>query len=138
VWTPPPKRGLLPLRPISFGAILGAPFRLQRRAPRTTLAPALVVSLVTTALAGLLGWLLTIGPQAALDASYYQSYALASNVLGIVGAIAWWIPVALALPATVLLAGPVAVSAGRALVAERVSFRGMRWRLTGRLGRLVA
>src|SRR5690349_10124134 len=38
-WTPPPKRGLVPLRPIPFGTVLGTPFRLQRRAPRTTLAP---------------------------------------------------------------------------------------------------
>jgi hypothetical protein len=137
VWTPPPKRGLLPLRPIAFGAILGAPFRLQRRAPRTTLGPALVVSLATTALAALLQWLLVIGPQAALDASYYQDYAIASNVLGVAGAIAWWIPLGLAFAATALLAGPVAISAARSLLAERVSFRGVRWRLTGRLGHLV-
>lgn len=136
VWTPPPKRGLLPLRPIGFGAVLGAPFRLQRRAPRTTLAPALVVSLVTTAVAALLQWLLVIGPQAALDASYYQDYALAANLLGVAGAIGWWIPLALAFPATVLLAGPVVISASRSLLAERVSFRGVRWRLTGRAGRL--
>jgi hypothetical protein len=30
------------------------------------------------------------------------------------------------------------VSASRSLLAERVSFRGVRWRLTGRVGRLVA
>lgn len=137
-WTPPPKRGLLPLRPIPFGGVLGAPFRLQRRAPRTTLGPALVVSLVATALAALLRWGLVIGPQAALDASYYEDFAIASNVLTIVGAIGWWIPLALALPATALLAGPVAVSAARSLVAERVSFRGVLWRLSGRTGRLVA
>lgn len=137
VWTPPPKRGLLPLRPIGFGAILGAPFRLQRRAPRTTLGPALVVSLVTTALAALLQWLLVIGPRAVLDASYYQDYTLAANLLAVAGGIGWWIPLALAFPATALLAAPVVISAARSLVAERVSFRGVRWRLTGRQGRLV-
>lgn len=137
VWTPPPKRGLLPLRPLAFGAILGAPFRLQRRAPRTTLGPALVVSLATTALALLLQWLLVIGPQAALDASYYQDFAIASNVLGVTGAIAWWIPLGLAFAATALLAGPVVISASRSLLAERVSFRGVRWRLSGRLASLI-
>lgn len=138
VWTPPPKRGLLPLRPLAFGAVLSAPFRLQRRAPRLTLGPALVVSVVATALAALTGWLLTVGPQAALDASYYADYTLAANILGIVGALAGWVPLVLALAATVLLAGPVAVAASRSLLAERVSFRGMRWRLAGRTGRLVA
>lgn len=137
-WTPPPKRGLLPLRPIAFGAILGAPFRLQRRSPRTTLAPALVVSLVATVLADVLRWLLVVGPQAALDASYYQDYAIASNLLGVAGAVAWWVPLVLALPATALLAGPVVIAASRSLLAERVSFRGVRWRLTGRVGSLVA
>lgn len=137
-WTPPPKRGLLPLRPFGFGAILGAPFRLQRRSPRTTLGPALVVSLVTTALASFTGWVLVVGPQAALDDAYYQDYAIASNVLGVAGAISWWVPLALAFPATALLAGPVVVAASRSLLAERVSFRGARWRLTGRVGALVA
>lgn len=136
-WTPPPKRGLLPLRPIGFGAILGAPFRLQRRAPRTTLGPALVVSLAATALAALLRWLLVVGPEAALDAAYYQDYAIASNVLGVAGAVGWWIPLALAFPATALLAGPVVIAASRSLLAERVSFRGARWRLTGRVGALL-
>ena len=36
----------------------------------TPLGPALVISLVTTALAGLAAWALTVGPQAALDAAY--------------------------------------------------------------------
>lgn len=136
-WTPPPKRGLLPLRPIPFGAVISAPFRLQRRTPRTTLAPALVISLVTTSLALLIQWALTVAPQAALDAAYYQDFLLAQNLLNVVGAVAWWVPLALAFPATALLAGLVVVPAARALLAERVSFRGVRWRLTGRLGRLI-
>jgi len=136
-WTPPPKRGLVPLRPIPFGALLGAPFRLQRRTPRTTLAPALVVSLVTTSLALLVQWALTVGPQAALDASYYEDYLTAQNLLMVAGAIGSWVPLALAFPATALLAGLVVVPTARALVAERVSFRGVRWRLRGRLGALI-
>jgi hypothetical protein len=48
------------------------------------------------------------------------------------------VPLALAFPATALLAGLVVVPTARALLAERVSFRGVRWRLRGgRLGRLV-
>ena len=136
-WTPPPKRGLVPLRPIPFGEVLGAPFRLQRRTPRTTLAPALVISLVTTSLALLIQWALTVGPQAALDASYYQDFLRAQNLLGVVGVVGWFVPLALAFPATVLLAGLVVVPAARALLAERVSFRGVRWRLRGRLPALI-
>ena len=32
-WTPPPKPGLLPLRPMGFGTLLWAPFRTLRRNP---------------------------------------------------------------------------------------------------------
>lgn len=136
-WTPPPKRGLVPLRPIPFGVVLGAPFRLQRRAPRTTLGPALVISLVTTTAAALTAWALTVGPQAALDASYYQDFLLAQNLLTVLGSIAGFVPLVLAFAANALLAGAVVVAASRAVLAERVSFRGLRWRLTGRIGRLV-
>ncbi len=136
-WTPPPKRGLLPLRPIPLGAILGAPFRLQRRAPRTTLAPALVLSVVATALAAFLQWALTVGPEAALDAAYYDDFVTAQNLLGALQQVGGVVPVVLALAATALLAGSVVVAASRALLAERVSFAGMRWRLSGRVARLV-
>lgn len=136
-WTPPPRRGLVPLRPIPFGVILGAPFRLQRRTPRTTLAPALVLSLVATALAALVSWGLTAGPRAALDAAYYSDYVAAQNLLGVLGAAGGFAPLALALAANALLAGVVVIAASRAVLAERVSFRGVRWRLTGRMPRLI-
>ena len=137
-WTPPPKRGLVPLRPIPFGVILGAPFRLQRRAPRTTLAPALVISLVATTLATFLQWGIIAGPEAALDAAYYGDYLYASALLGVLNVTQFFVPLALAFPATALLTGAVVVATSRAVLAERVSFRGLRWRLTGRTPRLVA
>ena len=137
-WTPPPKRGLVPLRPIPFGVILGAPFRLQRRAPRTTLAPALVISLVATTLATFLSWALVVAPEAALDAAYYGDYLYASAVLDVLRGASAFIPLVLTFPATALLAGAVVVATSRAVLAERVSFRGLRWRLTGRIPRLVA
>ena len=35
-WTPPPKPGLIPLHPLSFGTILGSSFRVMRRNPAPT------------------------------------------------------------------------------------------------------
>jgi len=127
----------VPLRPIPLGEILGAPFGVQRRTPRTTLAPALVVSVVATALALLLQWGLTVTPRAALDATYYRDYVTARNLLGVLESAGGFLPLVLALGANALLAGSVVVAVSRALLAERVSFRGVRWRLTGRTGRLV-
>ena len=43
-WVPPPKPGLIPLRPMTLGTILGAAFQTLRRSP-AILAPALMLSL---------------------------------------------------------------------------------------------
>lgn len=136
-WTPPPKRGLLPLRPIPVGQLLGAPFRLQRRAPRVTLAPALLLSLVTTVVAQLAQWGLLAGPRAALDTSYDGAYPIAQNRVDVLAAAASWLPLVAGLAGAALLGGIVAVPASRALLAERVSVAGLRRRLRGRTARLV-
>lgn len=47
-WTPPPKPGLIPLRPLTLGPILGASFQVMRRNPRATLGPALILSVLLT------------------------------------------------------------------------------------------
>jgi hypothetical protein len=44
-WTPPPKPGLLPLRPMGFGTLLWAPFRTLRRNPAATFGSGLLVQL---------------------------------------------------------------------------------------------
>ena len=43
-WTPPPKPGLVPLRPMTLGTILGGAFQTLRRNPSATLAPALILT----------------------------------------------------------------------------------------------
>lgn len=45
-YVPPPKPGLIPLHPLSFGQVLGAAFAMIRYNPRASIAPALLVSLV--------------------------------------------------------------------------------------------
>ncbi|MGI9823167.1 hypothetical protein [Agromyces sp. Marseille-Q5079] len=45
-WTPPPRPGLLPLRPMGFGTLLWAPFRTLRRNPAATFGSGLLVQLV--------------------------------------------------------------------------------------------
>ena len=49
-YVPPPRRGLIPLHPLSFGQLLGASFGVIRWNPRATVLPALVVSVVQSAL----------------------------------------------------------------------------------------
>jgi hypothetical protein len=49
-YAPPPKPGLIPLHPLSFGQLLGGAFQVIRYNPRATIAPALVISLVQNVL----------------------------------------------------------------------------------------
>lgn len=49
-YVPPPKPGLIPLHPLSFGQLLGASFQVIRYNPRATIAPALIVSLLQSGL----------------------------------------------------------------------------------------
>ncbi|MCC6856264.1 MAG: hypothetical protein IT189_09415, partial [Microbacteriaceae bacterium] len=43
-WTPPPKPGLIPLRPLTLGTLLGASFQVLRRNPRPMFGFALLVT----------------------------------------------------------------------------------------------
>lgn len=49
-YAPPPKPGLIPLHPLSFGQLLGGAFQVIRYNPRATVAPALIISLIQNAL----------------------------------------------------------------------------------------
>lgn len=49
-YAPPPRPGLIPLHPLSFGRILGAAFAVIRYNPRATIVPALIISLVQNVL----------------------------------------------------------------------------------------
>lgn len=44
-WTPPPRPGLVPLRPLTLGTIISASFGVLRRNPLATFGPALLVAL---------------------------------------------------------------------------------------------
>ncbi|THG30715.1 hypothetical protein [Naasia lichenicola] len=53
-WTPPPKPGIVPLRPLGFGALLAAPFRYLRHS-RGVLGFALLLQVGLLVLIGLIG-----------------------------------------------------------------------------------
>jgi hypothetical protein len=49
-YAPPPKPGLIPLHPLSFGQLLGGAFQVIRYNPRATVAPALIISFIQSVL----------------------------------------------------------------------------------------
>jgi hypothetical protein len=136
-WTPPPKPGLIPLRPLSLGTILGSSFRVMRRNPAPTFGLAIllygVITIVFFAVfGGLVAWLLS----RMSSASYAdQGDILAGSVALIV--ISMLVPVALATAATGVLQGIISLEVARATLGEKLRIRGL-WRLAkGRVGPLV-
>lgn len=121
-YRPPPKRGLVPLHPLSFGQLLGGSFALIRWNPRATIVPALIVSVVQTAI--VLGGLAAIGltsfdrlQRAASDGARQQ--ILAGLIGG--GVLFALLTFAVTVFTTALLQGVLVTVVARAAVGERVA-----------------
>lgn len=136
-WTPPPKPGLIPLRPLTFGTLLGASFQVLRRNPRPMFGFALLVTggslLISALVTGLLVVLLvgriatTTGPD--------MEAVVAGSVAGLI--LAMLIPLSLSIAATALLQGLVVLEVARGTVGEKLTLRGLFRAARGRLWALV-
>ena len=126
-WTPPPKPGLIPLRPIGFGTLLGASFQVLRRNPKATFGSALIVQavimLVTVLIVGLVTfWAIDRIDSAPLD----QKDAVAAGSV-LAGALSAIIPIALSLIASALLQAVIVIEVARATLGEKLRL-GALWR----------
>ena len=130
-WAPPPKPGLIPLRPLGFGTLLWAPFQVLRRNPKATFGSALIIqsgitliSLVVIGLATL--WALgriasaTVEESAAVEAGSTLTIVLSALV-----------PISLSVIASALLQGVIVVEVSRATLGEKLRL-GALWRAAGR------
>jgi hypothetical protein len=128
---------LIPLRPLGFGTLLGAPFAVLRRSPRTTLGVALLVqglgSLLALVLYGAVA-LLAVGR--ITQAEVADRDAVASGSLAIV-VLAALIPLAVTLATGALVQGVVVLEVSRAVLGERPTLRALLRRLRGRFWALV-
>ncbi|MDI2099448.1 hypothetical protein [Ruicaihuangia caeni] len=136
-WTPPPKPGLIPLRPLSLGDVLGASFQVLRRNPKPTFGVSLlwqaIVIVLTVVLMGgvtaLVVWRTSMASGADADA------VAAGGVAAILVSAA--VPLLLSVVAAGLMQGIIALEVARGAVGEKLRFRGL-WRSArGRLGALV-
>lgn len=128
-WTPAPKKGIIPLHPLSFGTILGKAFAALRHNPRVLFGFAvmvqLIVVLVTAALMGVVLFttfsrLETLTP-ASPDFEAVLSGTIAINIVAA-------IIVALASVAfTAMVQGVVAADIGFAAIGTKATLR-MLWR----------
>ena len=136
-WTPPPKPGLIPLRPLGFGTLIGASFQVVRRNPRPTFG----ISLLLNGLVSVV-FVAVFGGVAAL-AFGRVDFASAENAddiqAGSIGALVLssLIPLALSVVVTAILQGVVSLEVSRGTIGEKLTVRGL-WRLArGRIGALI-
>ncbi|MCU1472075.1 hypothetical protein [Amnibacterium sp.] len=118
-YVPPPKPGLIPLHPLSFGQLLGAAFAVLRYNPRATIVPTLIVNVVqvglTLALFGLVG-------VSAVDrlqhASGPDQGAVAAGVIA-EGALGGLVVAAISIFGTALLQGMLTLAVARGTLGKR-------------------
>ena len=138
-WTPPPKPGLIPLRPLTLGTMLGASFQVMRRNPRPTFGFALllagIVSVVSVLGLGIAGAVLFSRPFQGGSADDQLTLAAGGIVAGIV--LGLLVPLALSLIAFSILQGIIALEVARGTVGEKLKLGGL-WRAAkGRIAVLV-
>jgi len=140
-WTPPPKPGLIPLRPMTLGTILSAAFQTLRRNPAATLAPALILTIV-------IGVIQVIG-SAGFLANYLDAFSGISSdpttsfdpstvVSPLIGyAISTFGAALLSLIITAIVDAIVTVQVASSTLGARLRLRGLWRRLRGRRGAVI-
>lgn len=130
-WTPPPKPGLIPLRPLGFGTLIGAPFQELRRNPKAVVGSALLIQgillVVSLAVVGVVGAFAIgrISMAAAANRDAVTSGAIASVLVSAL------VPIALSLVGSAFLQGIIVSDVARGTLGERLTLRSL-WRLAGR------
>lgn len=116
-WAPPPKPGIVPLRPLGVGELLDGAIGAVRTNPRTVLGLSAVVVVATSLLQFLASWLLVGDAASAASLSDNPGPAEVMEAFGdsvavfALTAVASWV-------ATTVLGGLLAFAVGRAVIGE--------------------
>ena len=136
-WTPPPKPGLIPLRPLDLGTILGASFRVLRRNPKPTFGAALLIQgsvylLLILVVAGV-----TFNAVSRVNSSSSQNTdQITAGATGLI-IVASIIPALLAVIASAVLQGIIVLEVSRGAVGEKLTLRALWTKARGRIGALI-
>ncbi|MCY7412994.1 MAG: glycerophosphoryl diester phosphodiesterase membrane domain-containing protein [Salinibacterium sp.] len=136
-WAPPPKPGLVPLRPLAFPTILAAAFQVMRRNPGPTFGFALLITgvivLVSSAVVGLVT-VLAFSRTFNAAAEDLDTITAGSVALVVLAAV---VPVVLSIVVASILQGIVSLEVARATLGEKLKLSGL-WRSArGRIGALI-
>lgn len=136
-WTPPPKPGLIPLHPLSFGTIMGSSFRVMRRNPGPTFGlSVLIYGVVTVVYAVVLAGLIIFSLSRVSMAALGDANDIIAGSVGLI-ALGSLIPTSLTLIGTALLQAIISLEVSRATLGEKLKTRGL-WRLAkGRIGTMI-
>lgn len=138
-WTPPPKPGLIPLRPLEFGTLLSAPFQLLRRNPRPTFGVALLFQAIVLVVSTVVVGLVTFAAFSRIDfaGTGADTDALTAGAIATV-LLSVLVPIALSLISSGLMQGIVVLEAARQTLGEKLRFpqlwalaRGRLWAVVG-------
>lgn len=128
-WTPAPKKGIIPLHPLTFGMLLGRAFSALRHNPKVLFGFAVVIQLIATlAMAGVMGVVLfttfsrleTVSPSSPDFEAVFAGTILANILAGLGVGVA-------SVAFTALMQGVVAAEVGYAAVGVKASL-GALWR----------
>ncbi len=136
-WTPPPKPGLIPLRPLTLGVLLGAAFQVLRRNPRPTFGFALLITGIITILALIVVGLVTFfAVSRTLTATEADAATLGAGSVALI-VLSGIIPAALSIVASAILQGVISLEVARGTLGEKLRLGGL-WRAArGRIGALI-
>ncbi len=137
-WTPPPKPGLIPLRPLTLGTMLGASFQVLRRNPRPMFGFSLLltglISVFTFLVIGVITFFAVSRVAASapgVDAETIEAGTVAIMIL------AAFVPLVLSIVLGAVLQGVVVLEVARGTVGEKLKLGGL-WRAAkGRIGALI-
>jgi hypothetical protein len=136
-WTPPPKPGLIPLRPLDLGTILGASFRVLRRNPKPTFGAALLIQGSVYLLLAVIVGLVTVGALSRIDSTTAQNAdQVTAGAYGLI-VVAAVIPGLLAVIASAVLQGIIVLEVSRGAVGEKLTLGALLRRARGRIGALI-
>jgi len=136
-WTPPPRPGLIPLRPLTLGTLLSAAFQVLRRNPRPTFGFALLVNGGITLLTLIVvGAVTFFAVSRTLNATEADAATLGAGSVALI-ILSGLIPVALSIVASAVVQGVISLEVARATLGEKLKLSGL-WRAArGRIGALI-
>ena len=136
-WTPPPKPGLIPLRPLDLGTLLGASFRTLRRNPRPTFGMALLVQGIVSVVTLLAVGIPVVSSILRLDtAAPEDQAAIAAGTFG-TAVVSALLAVCLGIVASAWLQGIIVLEVSRATLGEKLTLRALLRHAKGRMGALI-